>query len=365
MACDFQPISGQSALKSYFFRTGGVFWDVPDVNLETWRKEVVDELTQLHEIMDKLTTNESKILLLILDKRTDDQNNRILKAISALRAQRNALEAAAAAASAGDQGLIGVVKRLAGIAKNLAAGYAAAMEGQWEVAGPTIYNGLHDLGPMLTNSDQVFPASPDVRDLDRAISDARQGLIAFNDAVFAARTEIVSAQNANLRDLIEVRHRTEQRRTETLFNFADFLRATFQEYFRTAFNADSVLKSNLSLISSYLFSSGDRFIPLDVHLPGDLCANKDTGPIPFDQATGPLGCIGLDRREQQTQVIYSNEGFSKDFPIVVLSCGVGSTPLSIGNLFNRGQVRRVEMNFDPSAWHEDRMSISSGVPCQR
>jgi hypothetical protein len=328
--CEFNTFDNQDSLRSFFYRTGGLFRGVPtDVNDRIRHREILSELNRTQDLVITVRKDLKDLHLFIYDIATAEQKRKLLEALDDLRKRRSELEAAYEANQ--DPGLRGGLQTLGKIGGNFAEGYAALVASDWVTAGQKMYDGAQGLNSMWT-ANRFPPTAPNFRSIDEAIQQALLGLELFAAKVQETRRELVGSRKATLKDLIDARDRLEQYRMRALFYFEDLLRAAIQEYVQ---NLDTGrLQHNIEAIR---LSADETRLPIELELFSlrNLCGSPSVGLSELGEKKA--GCVEFQSKDQPYAVM-SNSDRLNGFPLVVIPAKSGSHTHSLGELFTAREL---------------------------
>lgn len=349
--CEFRPVAEQDPFTSYLFRIGGIYQDVPDVNLSLRHNQIVTEINRTQQLVHEAISETKDIRLLVYSAISEEQRKELVAAIEKLQAARQALQDAYEAALSKQPGMADAVKKISEVGKDFVEGIAAYYSSNWVVAAVKCDSAMRGLGDLLV-AYKIPPTSPNFAQFDKAIKEVQQDMKEFVALVQATKSTIIQSKGINLRDLILSRDRLEGYRTESRFDFAKLVRASIQEYFQTS--DVSILRRNLDVIRSTI---NETNFASTLELPSwrQLCQNNPNA-IPFSKLTGKAGCVEWER--QSSYVVMSKERFP-DLPLLVVTKGNGTITRSFEQAFQASEIERLSLTFEevtdshPLYWNLD------------
>ncbi|MEY9402006.1 hypothetical protein ABIF66_001809 [Bradyrhizobium japonicum] len=349
--CEFRAVAERDSFTSYLFRVGGIYRDIPEVNLSLRHGQIAQEINRTQQLVYEAINEIKDLRLLVYSAISEEQRRELVAAIEKLQAARRSLQDAYEAALNKQPGMADAVKKITQVGNDFAEGIAAYYSSNWAVAAIKCDSGMRGLGDLLV-AYRFPPTSPNFAQLDVAINEVQQNLKAFVVLVHTTKSAIIKSKGINLRDLILTRDRLEDYRTASRFDFDKLVRVAVQEYLQTS--DATVLRKNLDVISSTVNETNFSSV-LELPSIRRLCQG-DPNPTPFSQLTGKAGCVEWDR--QNSYVIISKRSLS-ELPLLVISKANGTITRSFEQAFQASEIERLSLTFEeitdshPIYWASD------------
>jgi hypothetical protein len=337
--CQFRGVSvgeDDNPLRNFIFRTGGLFRSVQsDFDVDVRHANLLIELNHLEQMTGALIDEISKIHLMMYEKVTDDQKTTMASHIKNLEERIAAIDAPAKSANFADQ-----FKQIGEIVAHFGKGAAGIESSDWVDAGTEIYRGWQEFGNTVTNANVQPDLTAQRWMLEQAIQQAREDFRAFADRTIEEKREIIKLENNNLSDIMESRKRVENIKTDIQFRFSEVVDAVIIDYLQTPFDQNGRLASDLLKVSDLIEHPESAFGALGLQRLNYQCG-VDQAPQDFAQATGQLGCVLVQARQNSYAIISTD--ILKGFPLVIMSPGSQRIFVSFGHLFDKNSME--EVNF--------------------
>ena len=349
--CDFRAVAEKDPVTSYLFRVGGVYQDVPDVNLTIRHQQIVTELNRTQQLVHDAIAELKAVHWLVYDEISQQQRQQLANAIEKLQAARQALQDAYEFAISNQPGMAEHTFAFVKVGKDFADGIAAFYASNWITAGEKFASGVKGLGPLMVAYSLPL-SSPNLTQIDEAIKIIQRDLKDFVALLQATKSDMIKSRSANLRELILTRDRLEDYRTSTRFDFASFVRASLQEYFQTS--DMTTLKKNLEVIRLTI-NETNTSATLELPSLRQLCRGNPT-TVALSQLTGKAGCVEFDR--QNSYVVVSKRPVA-NLPLLVVSKADGSITRSFEQAFQASEIEKLPVTFEqitsalPTYWLSD------------
>ncbi|MEY9401750.1 hypothetical protein ABIF66_002935 [Bradyrhizobium japonicum] len=336
--CEFRPVAERDPFTSYLFRIGGIYQDIPDVNLGLRHQQIVTEINRAQQLVGEAISEIKDLRLMVYSAISEEQRKQLVAAIEKLQAARQALQDSYEAALSKQPGMADAVKKISQVGNDFAEGIKAYYSSNWVVAAVKCDSAMRGLGDLLV-AYKFPPTSPNFAQLDQAIKNAQQGLKEFVALVQDTKSAIIKSKGTNLRELILTRDRLEGYRTASHLDFSKLVRAAVQEYLQTS--DASVFRNNLDVIRSTVNETNFASI-LELPSLRRLCQG-DPSTTRFAELTGKAGCVEWDR--QNSYVIISKQPFS-ELPLLVISKANGTITRSFEQAFQASEIERLSLTFE-------------------
>lgn len=335
--CDFRAVAKSDPVSSYLFRVGGVYQDVPDINVSIRHQQIVVELNRTQQLIRDAIDEIKDIHSLVFESISGQQRKQLENAVRKLQLTKQALQDAYEAASKDQPGLAEYALAIAKAGQDFGEGLVAFYDENYLLAAVKFESGMENfaegLGPLLV-AYKFPPSSLNFAQLDAAIKAVERDLKDFVALVQETKSNMMKSRGDNLRGLMLARYNLEEYRTSTRFDFASMIRAVLQEYFQTS--DVTTLRKNLEVVRSTINEANNS---LTLYLPSvrRLCLGNPTS-IPFAQLTDKAGCVEFDRRS--SYVILSKRPNS-DLPLLVVSKADGSITRSLEQAFQASEIQKL------------------------
>jgi hypothetical protein len=342
--CQFKPVLNRGAVRSYFYRIGGLFATEPlNVNIDLRQDGSLNELTRIQVLLSSLLDEAAKNRLISYDSLLAQKKERIIAAIQDLEKRRAALTTVAESGDFGD-----LVRGLGEIAGHFGKAIGAIAADNWVTGGEELYSGVHAFAELLTHATATVPGvSNDADGLTEEIKRAQAGLAAFMQQVAENEDQMISLQNENLKELVKIRNDMFyaqglfERRLENVF------KTVFQDYLVRPTGQRAVLVENLGVIVKALEDPEPPPATIDIQLPHDSC--KLSSPVPLGSTSGPAECA-LIPANLNVRAFISTAPKLNGFPLIVIDIGAANYHISFGGIIDMGQIKVEDMPADFVPW---------------
>ena len=350
--CEFKPYPGEAnPLRSYFYRTGGLFRPAevtsgPNFQAERTIAELQAANKALQDVRQELTILNSHFYEYMNEQRHQRFEDR-------LAVLNQALEAANAALAVQEDRLA----QLFGVGKQAEAGVKAAIAA-WSSADYAAFAGSAvQMGQsvvrffsMLNSADLTAPQREAIKRVEAQITDVEQEFQAFQQESAALKKELLARQMNALADLLRARSNIQAARRTIALDYESLLRGALLLYLSDPYRQEDQLLSSTRAIRDVVANFPNQVLSF---LPPRIMVNCQGQPIkpytalPVDL---PVGCA-LVTAERTTYALVSDSGERLHrFPLLVVAAGSGSYLVSFNWMFSLSGIQKVRTGGAVRGW---------------
>ena len=350
--CEFKQYGGRDPLRSYFYRTGGLFRLSPTATVESAQLErVLAEAERidvsLNEILNHVTSLESMFYKFVTDQTRQNFENRI-------ETLQKALDSAITALNAHSD----ILSEIIGIGKDSQT-HINAIQKVWVEDNPNYFSVAGEFGAAigpLTRFIGILSGKDLTADQRRAVNQARKDLeelkrayTEFLQEASDMKRELASEQLRDLEYLLAARTRVSGAKRYFSLGFENLLRASLLEYLSDPFRNQDTLHGSLRTIEDFLKNFPNQKLAVLPVLPRIDC--RGVAPIEIVGGdTNPVGCFLTNAKATTFALISRPSARIGEFPLLVVAAGKGSYLASFMWLISSSQLEERQTGVAVRSW---------------
>ncbi|MGE5515435.1 MAG: hypothetical protein ACM31D_06395 [Bacteroidota bacterium] len=357
--CEFRPYRNEGALRSYFYRTGGLFRPVEVAATTDFQSErIVAAVQQNTRALEELRDATDQVAQMLFDYVTEETRQRYL--VTLQRMETSLAEANAALASQGDslKHLLAIGRLAEGATKGAIAAWGSGNYVAFSGAAVEAGGKVVEFFGVLNGKDITAPQREAIARIKRQISNVEREFLAFQQESAAIKERLMAQRNELLRQVLTARAVIQNARRNVVFDFEGLLRGALIMYLADPYRQQNTLLSAIYAIQDAVTNFPNQslsFLPLRHVI--DCRGQQPISEFGSLPPKTPIGCFVVSAPNVNTFVVTSRRGRLRNFPLAVVAAGSGSFLMSFNWLFSPEDIDKRFTGAVVRGWLPDKAAL--------